>query len=180
MRSVSAYPRSPSTRYAIAVDRREGFFRRFICWRAIEFFMILVYRHKHRLSLYFPCMRKAVLGAFAAAFFMKLFIFDLVIAEGISMTPAIESGKVLVVSRLVYGLRLPWKREYLLRWAMPKRGEIVVFYTPTGEIAVKRCGGIRDDGFFTALGDNSLQSLDSRSYGPVPADSIIGKVLGIK
>ncbi|MDR1804329.1 MAG: S26 family signal peptidase, partial [Treponema sp.] len=33
---------------------------------------------------------------------------------------------------------------------------------------------------FLALGDNTSQSFDSRSYGPVPNKNIIGKVLGIK
>jgi signal peptidase I len=125
-------------------------------------------------------MRKAVLGAFALAVIMKLFLFDLVIAEGISMVPAIRPGTVLVVSRLVYGLRLPLQRGYLLRWGMPKEGEVVVFYTPQREVAVKRCVALLGNGDFMALGDNSLQSYDSRSYGPVPADNIIGKVLGVK
>jgi type IV secretory pathway protease TraF len=56
---------------------------------------------------------------------------------------------------------------------------VVVFYTPLGELAVKRCGEIRGN-FFIALGDNGPQSYDSRVYGPVPADNIIGKVLGVK
>ena len=109
------------------------------------------------------------------------------------MEPAIKSGSVLVVSRLRYGLRFPWSREYLILWALPKAGEVLVFYTPAGEKAVKRCaampgyGALSDDAAATALavnnsfyaqGDNSLASYDSRSYGPVPVDNIIGKVLG--
>jgi signal peptidase I len=125
-------------------------------------------------------MKKAVLGAFAAAVLMKLFLFDFMITEGVSMAPALEPGKVLVISRLVYGFRLPWMKGYLLRWSMPKPGEVVVFYTPQGELAVKRCGGLNGEGEFMAFGDNSLQSYDSRSYGPVPMNNIIGKVLGVK
>jgi signal peptidase I len=124
-------------------------------------------------------MAKAILSAFAAAVIIKLFLFDFIIADGISMEPAIRSGTVLVVNRLQYGLRLPG-RGYLVRWSEPKEGDVVIFYAPPGNIAVKRCGVLSKKGEFTARGDNSLQSYDSRSYGPVPSDNTIGKVLGIK
>jgi signal peptidase I len=126
-------------------------------------------------------MAKAVLGALVTALIIKLFLFDFIIAEGNSMEPAIKSGAVLVVNRLQYGLRLPWQRTYLIRWSVPRPGEVVVFYTPTGALAVKRCGGFaggKSDGAFFAQGDNSLQSYDSRAYGPVPADNTIGRALG--
>ena len=125
-------------------------------------------------------MTKAILGAFVAALLIKLFLFDFIIAEGNSMEPAIQSGSVLVVNRLQYGFRLPGQPGYLVQWALPRQGELVVFYTPEGGIAVKRCDSLTENGSFIAQGDNSLQSYDSRSYGPVPADSIIGKVLGRK
>ena len=125
-------------------------------------------------------MAKAILGAFVAAVIIKLFLFDFIIAEGNSMEPVIHSGSVLVVNRLQYGFRFPGQPGYLLRWAAPRQGEVVVFYSPTGDIAVKRCGGAVDSGEFIAQGDNSLQSYDSRSYGPVSADATIGRVLGIR
>jgi len=121
---------------------------------------------------------KAVLLALAAALVLKLFFFDFMIAQGHSMEPAIQNGSVLLISRLRYGLRLPWLQKYLFRWAQPKAGEVVVFYTPSGELAVKRCAALIEGGFFIAEGDNEIASYDSRSYGPVPADNIIGKVLG--
>jgi signal peptidase I len=123
-------------------------------------------------------MAKAALGALVTAILIKLFLFDFIIVEGDSMEPAIKSGAVLVVNRLQYGLRLPWRREYLLRWALPKAGEVLVFYTPSGELAVKRCAALTEAGAFIAEGDNSLQSYDSRAYGPVPADNAVGKVFG--
>jgi signal peptidase I len=125
-------------------------------------------------------MNKAILGAFAAALAMKLFLFDFVIADGSSMEPAIHPGSVLVVNRLAYGFRLPWTRSYLLRWSAPEIGDVLVFYTPEGQRVVKRCAGFAGMGEFIALGDNSLHSYDSRSYGPVEVEGIIGKVLGVK
>lgn len=123
-------------------------------------------------------MAKAILWAFLAAVLIKLFLLDFIIAEGDSMEPAIHSGSVLVVNRLQYGLRFPGQQGYIVRWATPKEGEVVVFYAPTGNIAVKRCSSQEEAGVFMAQGDNDLRSYDSRSYGPISADATIGKVLG--
>ena len=125
-------------------------------------------------------MARAILWAFLAAIIIKLFLVDFIIAEGNSMEPAIHSGSVLVINRMQYGLRFPGQEGYLVRWAQPRQGEVVVFYAPSGNIAVKRCGGADQTGVFMAQGDNSLRSYDSRSYGPVSADATIGKVLGKK
>ncbi|MDR2617283.1 MAG: signal peptidase I [Treponema sp.] len=122
---------------------------------------------------------KAIIGAFITALLIKIFLFDFMIAEGHSMVPAIKPGKALLVFKLAYGFKFPGSGTYLLQWASPEQGDIVVFYTPLGEIAVKRCSEVWGRDFY-ALGDNSLQSYDSRSYGPVSADAVIGKVLGIK
>jgi signal peptidase I len=111
---------------------------------------------------------------------MKIFLFDFMIAEGRSMTPAIMPGTILLVFKSAYGIRLPLSKKYLFLWALPREGDVVVFYTPQGEIAVKRCAGLTKEGAFVALGDNSRDSLDSRSYGPVPADCIVGKVLSLR
>ena len=112
------------------------------------------------------------------ALVLKVFVFDFIIAQGQSMEPAIINGNILVISRLRYGLKLPWQEKYLIRWALPKAGEVVVFYTPAGELAVKRCTELTIYDSFYAEGDNANSSYDSRSYGPVPVDNIVGKVLG--
>jgi signal peptidase I len=121
-----------------------------------------------------------ILAAFLAALFMKCFLFDFMVADGRSMVPAIQPGTVLMVNRLAYGFRPPWMDAYLTRWSLPKTGEVLVFFTPQGALAVKRCGMVREGSKFIALGDNSADSYDSRTYGPIPADRIVGKVLGIR
>ena len=121
---------------------------------------------------------KAILGALITAMLIKSIILDIMIAEGHSMSPAIKPGAIILVCRVFYGIKLPGSGAYIARWGTPKPGDLVVFHTPLGEIAVKRCGEILGKNAFYALGDNSPQSYDSRSYGPVPYNNIIGKVLG--
>jgi signal peptidase I len=123
---------------------------------------------------------KAVFWACVAALLMKFLLFDFMITDGQSMLPAIKPGAVLVVARTAYGFRLPGSGNYLLRWSKPKAGDVVVFFTPRGDTAVKRCGALIGDDTFFALGDNGRESYDSRFYGPVPVNHIIGKVLGVK
>jgi signal peptidase I len=127
----------------------------------------------------------AVLAAFAAVLVLKAFFFDFMLVEGSSMSPALEAGDVVVVFRLAYGLRFPFvsggsQNRYLVRWKTPKEGELLVFWTPLDELAVKRAGRIvatRNGAGLIMLGDNSNDSFDSRSYGPVNPDNVIGKVL---
>jgi len=123
---------------------------------------------------------RAIIGAFILAVVLKFFFFDLMISEGHSMVPSIKPGAILVVCKVFYGIRRPGSGDYLIRWGIPRKGDVVVFFTPMGEIAVKRCGDSIPGNMFIALGDNSPQSYDSRNYGPVPDDNIIGRVLGIK
>ena len=124
-------------------------------------------------------MWKAILAAFVTAVVVNLFLFDVVIADGYSMEPTIRSGSVLVVNRLQYGFRFPGQKGFLVRWASPRDGDIVVFITPSGYVAVKRASGIDED-VFMAKGDNYLFSYDSRSFGPVSVDAVIGRVLGVR
>ena len=123
---------------------------------------------------------KAIIGAFLTALVLKIFILDLMIAEGHSMVPAVKPGAILMVCKVYYGIKRPGSINYLFQWRALRKGDVVVFYTPHGDIAVKRCGEILPGEEFIALGDNNSQSFDSRSYGPVPNKNIIGKVLGIK
>ena len=125
-------------------------------------------------------VEKAVILAFIAALLIKIFILDFMVAEGYSMMPAIEPGTILVVCKVFYGIRLPGTRTYIVQWRTPRIGDVVVFYTPTGKIAVKRLANIAPEGMFYALGDNAPQSYDSRNYGPVPKANIIGRVLGVR
>jgi signal peptidase I len=123
---------------------------------------------------------RTILLAFIFAILLKMFCFDFVMVEGRSMLPSLKPGSILFVNRMAYGFRLPWMKEYLVSWNSPKKNDIVVFITPMGHTAVKRCDTIIEETYFFALGDNKNDSLDSRSYGLVPIDNILGKVTGRK
>ena len=125
-------------------------------------------------------VERAIIMAFIVALLIKIFVLDFVVAEGHSMYPIVKPGTILLVCKVFYGIRLPAIGGYLVLWRVPHKGDVVVFYTPLGEIAVKRCMEILPEGLFYALGDNGSQSYDSRNYGPVPNDNIIGRVLGIR
>ena len=87
---------------------------------------------------------------------------------------------LLVVNKAAFGFRVPGLGIYLFHWSNPRPGDLLVFYTPLGERAVKRCHSINEDGAFFVRGDNDLESFDSRSYGLVPLDHILGKVVAYK
>ncbi|AEJ19365.1 signal peptidase I [Gracilinema caldarium] len=121
-----------------------------------------------------------ILGALFVALLIKILCFDIMIAEGTSMMPTIYPGKVLFINKLAYGFRLPWSKKYILRWNYPRIGDIVVFVSPQGTIAVKRCVQIQNQEYILVLGENSEVSYDSRNYGPISADFVLGRVEGIQ
>jgi signal peptidase I len=125
-------------------------------------------------------MKRAVIFAVLFAVLFKVFLFDLFLTDGDSMLPTIENGKMIVVNKMQYGIRFPGQRKYLAQWASPKQGEVVVFYAPNGELAIKRCFRTEDKNLFYLLGDNSQNSFDSRFYGLVQIENIIGRALGVK
>ncbi|MDR0447730.1 MAG: signal peptidase I [Treponema sp.] len=130
---------------------------------------------RNQREIYWP-----IILAFIFAMFIKLLFVDLMITQGRSMLPTLKPGSLLVVNKAAYGLRIPGLGIYLFRWSSPKPGDLLVFYTPLGERAVKRCYYVNDEGTFFVRGDNDLESFDSRSYGLVPPDYLLGKVVIFK
>lgn len=67
-----------------------------------------------------------------------------------SMIPTILKGDRIVVDKLGYDLRVPLTSFHLLKWADPKRGDIVTFtppesYTGSVSVYVKRLVGVPGD-----------------------------------
>lgn len=78
---------------------------------------------------------------------------------GDSMSPALEPGDRLAVRALRVG--------------EPQAGQVVVARIGGLEV-VKRVASIEADGRVVIRGDQASASTDSRSYGPVMLDAIIG------
>lgn len=130
------------------------------------------------------------------------------------MEPALRSDQIVLISRISYGVRIPFTRRYLIRWRGPKRGDIVVIPDPFGgKLIVKRCAALSGtelspdgrilklaeetnitlephsplwgarrvpESTVLLLGDNPAVSVDSRQFGFVSEDSILGKVVGCR
>ena len=94
---------------------------------------------------------------------------------GASMEPTYVAGDRLLV---------------LVRGRKPRVGDVVVFVDPRQSVdtdptegavdtreMVKRVTAVHADGSVAVAGDNPQESTDSRSFGPVPAKLLRGRVL---
>ncbi|HEY3857149.1 MAG TPA: signal peptidase I [Verrucomicrobiae bacterium] len=63
-----------------------------------------------------------------------------------SMNPTIVEGDRLFVNKLAYDLKVPFTTKHIAQWSNPKRGDIVVFFSPVDRIRlVKRVIGLPGD-----------------------------------
>ncbi|HEX9163317.1 MAG TPA: signal peptidase I [Thermoanaerobaculia bacterium] len=72
-----------------------------------------------------------------------------------SMKPTIEIGDRVVVNKLAYDLKIPFTTIELMKWSDPKRGDIVVLFSPVdGTRLVKRVIAVPGD--TVSMIDNQL------------------------
>jgi signal peptidase I len=63
-----------------------------------------------------------------------------------SMRPTILEGERIFVNKIAYDLKIPFTRVRLWEWDDPKRGDVVVLYSPAdGKRLVKRVVGVPGD-----------------------------------
>src|SRR6266705_2882380 len=63
-----------------------------------------------------------------------------------SMKPTIVEGDRVYVNKLAYDLKVPFTTWHIAEWSSPKRGDIVVFFSPhDGKRLVKRVVGLPGD-----------------------------------
>src|SRR6516164_1968236 len=63
-----------------------------------------------------------------------------------SMKPTIIEGDRVFVNKLAYDLKVPFTTWHMAQWSNPRRGDIVVFFSPyDGKRLVKRVVGLPGD-----------------------------------
>ena len=114
-----------------------------------------------------------------AAFMVRTVVLDAAVVQGKSMLPRYRGGEVVLILKAAYGIRL--SGHYLVRWADPLPGDVVAVERKNPrQLIIKRIGETRSqDGEvrYFLIGDNPIESIDSRDFGPVAFEHIIGRVV---
>ncbi|MGE5609313.1 MAG: signal peptidase I [Bacillota bacterium] len=105
-----------------------------------------------------------------------------------SMKPSILEGDRIFVNKLAYDLKIPFTTVHLARWSDPKRGEVVIFYSPKdGTRLVKRVVGVpgdaielREDELFVNGVKAEYQPLDSSVVKQVPLQEQANRFFAIE
>ena len=86
--------------------------------------------------------------------------------EGESMLPHVSPGEHVLVNKAAYWLR------------KPSTGDLVVLRDPrdSSRLLIKRIERAEGDRW-TVVGANAEASTDSRTFGPVGKDALVGKVM---
>ena len=97
-----------------------------------------------------------------------------------SMKPTIFEGDRIVVNKLAYDLKIPFTTQRVLAWDDPRRGDIVVLYSPAdGKRLVKRVVGLPGD--TVAMREDRLVVNDIVvSYAPPTPELVNGLTPGGK
>ncbi len=84
-----------------------------------------------------------------------------------SMKPTILEGDRIFVNKLAYDLKIPFTIRRVARWGEPRRGELVVFFSPVdGTRLVKRVVGVPGD-VVSMQGHRLSVNGEAASYSPV-------------
>jgi len=101
---------------------------------------------KQRLTLFWRGWGFSILIAILIATSFKSAIADWNDIPSGSMEPTILTGDRVFVNKLAYDLKLPYTTWHIAHWSSPRRGDIVVFYSPeNGKRLIKRVVGIPGD-----------------------------------
>lgn len=90
---------------------------------------------------------KSIIIALILALFIRAFFVQAYKIPSGSMIPTLLVGDYLLVNKIVFGIRNPIQDDFLYRWKMPERQEIVVFTYPVDKKLdfIKRVIGLPGD-----------------------------------
>lgn len=99
--------------------------------------------------------------------FIKLFVFDILHIQGISMQPAVRDGQTVLVNKLSYGIVKPFSDTLLTTWAEPVPNDVVI-YLYNNKIVIKRCIAVAgtpleysdDSGYTLLVGEKAIPLTD--------------------
>jgi len=100
-----------------------------------------------RSKSYFREYFEALLTALLVAFFLRAFVVEAFKIPSKSMVPTLMVGDHIFVNKFVYGLRVPFTKQWIARFSDPVRGEVIVFTYPRDEKLdfIKRVVGVPGD-----------------------------------
>ena len=90
---------------------------------------------------------EAIIMALILALFIRTFIVQAFKIPSGSMIPTLQIGDHILVNKLSYGLRIPFLERYVIQYATPQRGDVVVFIYPEDRSKdfIKRVIGVAGD-----------------------------------
>ncbi|MBN2738948.1 MAG: signal peptidase I [Spirochaetales bacterium] len=157
--------------------------------------------------------RIIIISIFILTILAKMFFIDISKIKGHSMEPNLHKNQVIFINSMAYGLQWPIIKEYIVHWAQPRPGDVVVVRDPReNKELVKRCVGVAGDlwtieegylkvrgcsypliqysyllleerrrvpvNHILVVGDNYEDSIDSRTFGYIEWNDILGRVMG--
>jgi signal peptidase I len=92
-------------------------------------------------------LAESTVVAVVAAVLLRGFVVEAFKIPSASMVPELHVGDHILVSKLSYGVRLPFADRWIARWSDPRRGDVVVFANPRepGKDYIKRVVGLPGD-----------------------------------
>ena len=86
------------------------------------------------------------------------------------MMPTLFAGDHVFVSKMSYGLKIPFTQKYLARWAGPKKGDVIIFKSPfdLSSVSISRVIGRPGDKIF--FEDNILYVNEKKILKKTPLE----------
>ena len=90
---------------------------------------------------------EAIGMALLLALFIRTFIVQAFKIPSGSMIPTLQIGDHILVNKLAYGIRIPFLEDYVVDFAKPHRGDVIVFIFPEDRSKdfIKRVIGVAGD-----------------------------------